>query len=91
MNTVTLLGLIILVITFLTVGEFNGSFTTQQELVSESVIELEGSENDVDCSIAFLTKEILLLSEEPKILYCYKSDFILFDVSKDLFRPPSLA
>lgn len=91
MKTVTLAGLIILLITFLAVSELNWSLSTQQELVSESVIELENSENEFDCAVAFLTKKIPLLSVEPKNLHDYKSDSILFDISEDLFRPPSLA
>lgn len=91
MKTVTLAGLIILVITFLAVGELNGSLTIQQELASESVIEVESSENQFDCAAVSLTNKMTLHSVEPKVLYDYKSDSILFDISKDLFRPPSLA
>lgn len=91
MKIVTLLGLMALLITILAVSELNGSLTTQQELASESVVEVESSENQFDCAAVFLTKEMTLHSFESKILYCYKSDSILFDISKDLFRPPSLA
>lgn len=91
MKTVTLLGLITLLITILTVSELNGPLTIQQELASESVIEVESSENQFDCAAVFLTKELTLHSFEAKVLYCYKNDSILFDISKDLFRPPSLA
>lgn len=90
MKIVTLLGLIALLIAVLTLSELNASSATQYELTSESVIELENSENEFDCAAAFVTNEIALLSVEPKNLYAYRSDFVLFDLSTDLFRPPSL-
>lgn len=90
MKIVTLAGLIILVITFLAVGELNGSLTTQQELVSESLVELENSESAFDCDTTLHSHEMRLHTVESKNIYGYKNDLILFDLSKDLFRPPSL-
>lgn len=91
MKIVTLVGLIIILITFVGVAELNGALTIQQEVASESVIELESCEDGFDYAAEFFTKEIVLRSIETKNLYLYKSDSILFDLSKDLFRPPSLA
>lgn len=73
------------------VVQFNSPLTTQHELTHEPIAEAESSENDFDCATAFLTKDVALLSVEAKNMYCYESDFILFDISKDFFRPPSFA
>lgn len=90
-KTAVLLGLMTFFIITVVIVQFNNSSTTQHELAYEPISEAEGSENDFDCASAFLTKDVALLSVEAKNMYCYESDFILFDLSKDFFRPPSFA
>ncbi len=84
------LGFIVLLFTMFTVSEFNTAFTPPLEVVYESVVELENCENKFDPLVPFIITEMLLPSIEPKMLYSYECDSILFDISKEFFRPPSL-
>lgn len=86
----TLVGLLILIVSIFVLSELNAALLSEYSYSTESVVELEISENEFDSSKVLLSKHIGLYPAYSQLVYYYRDDSILFDLSKDFFRPPSL-
>lgn len=91
MKTILLLGLLLFAVSLAYATETNKHQTPPQDLTSKPVAELENSEKTSDNPIAIVASSATSCFLEISHSYNHSDDFVLLDISKELFRPPVLA
>lgn len=71
--------------------EFSNTPVMQYEMTIESVSELESSESESISDIADLVKSSTIFEMYHKNLSFSDGSFVLFTLTKDIFRPPRFA